>query len=407
MTPAPLDIDRVRAAFPALDSGFVYFDNAGGSLVLRSVAERISDYLLTTSVQLGASYAVSQLASARMAQARAAVARFVNARRPEEIVFGPSTTQLVRNLVAAMESRFQPGDEIVLTDFDHESNIGPWLALAARGVVVRTWQADPHTGEIDLADLARLMTPRTRLVCVTHASNILGTINSVRDIAALVHAHGAQLCVDAVAYAPHRAVDVQACDADYYVFSFYKVYGPHFAVMWGRHEHLLELDGLYHWFYGKDKVPAKLEPGNASYELAWGCTGIVDYIDALGGGTGDRAAVDRAFAAIAAHEEALAERLLYWLRARNDVRIVGRRESSAALRVPTIAFRVDGRDARDIVGRVDDDAIGIRHGDFHSRRLVERMGLTAAGGVIRVSMVHYNTAGEVDRLIDSLERATA
>lgn len=405
MNTAPLDLDRVRASFPALDGGFAYFDNAGGSLVLRSVAERIADYLLTTSVQLGASYSVSQIASARVAQARAAVARFVNARRPEEIVFGPSTTQLMRNLVAAMEGQFQPGDEIVLTDFDHESNIGPWLALAARGVVVRTWHADPATGEIALEDLARLMTPRTKLVCVTHASNILGTINPIRDIAALVHANGARLCVDAVAYAPHRAVDVQASGADYYVFSFYKVYGPHFAMMWGRHEHLLELDGLYHWFYGKDKVPTKLEPGNASYELAWGCTGIVDYIDALGGGTGDRHAVERAFAAIAAHEEALAERLLSWLRERNDVRIVGRRESAAELRVPTIAFKIDGRNAGEIVGRVDEDRIGIRHGDFHSRRLVERLGLADDGGVLRVSMVHYNSPGEVDRLIDSLERA--
>jgi cysteine desulfurase family protein (TIGR01976 family) len=405
VTVAPLDLDRVRASFPALESGWAFFDNAGGSQVLRTVAERVSDYLLTTSVQLGASYAVSQAASARYAQARATVARLLNAARPEEIVFGPSTTQLMRNLAAAMASQLRPGDEIVLTDFDHESNIGPWLGLAERGVVFRTWHADPMTGEIDLADLAALLRPRTKLVCVTHASNILGTINPIADIAALVHAHGARLCVDAVAYAPHRAVDVQACGADYYVFSFYKVYGPHFAVMWGRHEHLLELDGLYHWFYGKDKVPGKLEPGNANYELAWGCTGIVDYLDGLGGGTGDRHAIDRAFDAIAVHEEALSERLLSWLRERNDVRIVGRRESDAALRVPTIAFKVDGRDSQDIVRQVDEDRIGIRHGDFHSRRLVERLGLMDEGGVVRVSMVHYNTLAEVDRLVGSLDRA--
>ncbi|MHB2166763.1 cysteine desulfurase-like protein [Alsobacter sp. R-9] len=400
-----LDLDRVRAAFPALASGWAFFDNAGGSQVLRTVAERISDYLLTTSVQLGASYEVSQLASARFAQARATVARLVNARRPEEIVFGPSTTQLMRNLAAAMASQFAPGDEIVLTEFDHESNIGPWLGLAERGVVVRTWRCDPRTGEVDLADLEALLGPRTRLVCVTHTSNILGTINPVAAIAERVHAHGARLCVDAVAYAPHRAVDVQACGADYYVFSFYKVYGPHFAMMWGRHEHLLELDGLYHWFYGKDKVPTKLEPGNANYELAWGCTGIVDYLDALGGGTGDRAALERAFAAIAGHEEVLAERLLDWLRHRNDVRIVGHREADRALRVPTIAFKVEGRDSAEIVRKVDDDRIGIRFGDFHSRRLVERLGLVDGSGVVRVSMVHYNTVEEVDRLIASLDRA--
>ena len=147
----------------------------------------------------------------------------------------------------------------------------------------------------DLEALDRLMGPRTRLVCVTHASNMLGTINPIREIADFVHARGAQICVDGVAYAPHRAIDVQALDVDYYVFSLYKTYGPHHAVMYGRHELLLELDGLYHYFYGKDKVPGKLEPGNPNYELAWGSAGIVDYLETLGGGegrAGDRARFD-------------------------------------------------------------------------------------------------------------------
>ena len=144
----------------------------------------------------------------------------------------------------------------------------------------------------DLDALDRLMGPRTRLVCVTHASNILGTINPIRDIADFVHARGAKICVDGVAYAPHRAIDVQALDVDFYVFSLYKTYGPHLAVMYGRYAHLLELDGLYHYFYGKEKVSAKLEPGNPNYELAWGCAAIVDYLETLGEGegpAGDRA----------------------------------------------------------------------------------------------------------------------
>jgi selenocysteine lyase/cysteine desulfurase len=208
-----------------------------------------------------------------------------------------------------------------------------------------------------------------------------------------------------VAYAPHRAVDVAAFDTDYYVFSFYKTYGPHFAVLHGKFENLLELDGLYHYFYGRDKVPAKLEPGNANYELAWGCTGIVDYIDALGGGSGDRAAILRAFDDIAAREEIIGERLLAYLRSRNDVRIIGRRTDQRADRVPTISFKVDGLDSGEIVRKIDTDAIGMRHGDFHSRRLVEHLGLASGGGVLRVSMVHYNTLTEVDRLIDSLDRS--
>ena len=148
--------------------------------------------------------------------------------------------------------------------------------------MLREWRVDPDTFELDLAALERLLGPRTRLVCVTHCSNVLGTIMPIAEIARLVHAAGAELCVDGVAYAPHRRVDVQALGCDWYVYSFYKTYGPHQAVLWGRHERLLELDSLNHWFIGKDRVPYKLQPGNVNYELAWGCAGIPDYLDALG-----------------------------------------------------------------------------------------------------------------------------
>ena len=401
----PLDLTFARSRFPALQDGFAYFDNAGGSLVLASVAERISDYLLTTSVQTGASYAHSQRASARLEQARARIALLVNAGRPDEIVLGPSTTVLCQNLARAMASQFSPGDEVVVTDFDHESNIGPWRWLERHGVVVKVWTIDRDSFEIDLAGLQAAMSERTRLVAVTHASNILGTINPIAEIARIVHERGAEIIVDGVAFAPHRAVDVAALDVDYYVFSFYKTYGPHFAVMYGKHVRLLALDGLYHYFYGKDRLPMKLEPGNTNYELAWGSAGIVDYVDALGGGTGDRASIERAFHDIARHEAAIGERLLSYLRDRNDVRIVGRRGSDPAERVPTISFKVEGVDSSDIVRRVDAAGIGIRHGDFHSRRLVEALGLDSGSGVVRASMVHYNTPEEVDRLVEALDRA--
>lgn len=403
----PLDIDRVRARFPALADGFGYFDNAGGSLVLDTVAERVAEYLRTTSVQTGASYTHSRRASDRLVQSRAAIARLVNAARPEEIMLGASTTMNMRTLATAMASQFQPGDEVILTQFDHESNIGPWSILEQRGVVFRFWGIDRESFTIDLDALRGLMGPRTRLVCVTHCSNILGTINPIAEIAGIVHAGGAKLCVDGVAYAPHRAIDVQALGADYYGFSFYKTYGPHAAVLFGRYELMLELDNLYHYFYGRERVPAKLEPGNTNYELAWGSAAIVDYLDELGGGGGDHAAITRGFDDIASHEEALAERLLAYLRQRNGIRIIGRRDSDRAHRVPTISFVAEGRRPEDIVHAVDRDALGIRFGDFHSRRLIEQLGLDGAGGVVRVSMVHYNTIGEVDRLITSLDRALA
>ena len=397
----PLDLDHVRRQFPALADGFAYLDNAGGSLVLGRVADRVRDYLLTTSVQTGASYPQSRRAVERLAEARARIALLVNAARPEEIVLGPSTTVLFQWLAKAMEGRLAPGDEVVVTEFDHESNIGPWRALEKRGVVVKTWPIDPDSFELDLDALDRLMTERTRLVAVTHASNILGTVNPVAEIARRVHAAGAEIAVDAVAYAPHRAVDVRAWNVDYYVFSFYKTYGPHFAVMYGKHDKLLELDGLYHYFYGREKVPAKLEPGNTNYELAWGSAGIVDYLDELGGASGDRAALARAFDDITAQETALGARLLDYLGSRNDVRVVGRRTAGAD-RVPTVSFKARARDSAEIVGETDRHGVGIRFGDFHSRRLIEALDLAEGSGVVRVSMVHYNTLDEVDRLIGAL-----
>jgi cysteine desulfurase family protein (TIGR01976 family) len=402
-----LDVNFARSQFPALTEGFAYFDNAGGSLVLKTVADRIHEYLLTTSVQTGASYTHSQRASARLTEARTRIALLMGARRPEEIVFGPSATALLQYLARAMAYQFKPGDEVIVTRFDHESNIGAWLGLEALGVVIKFWEIDKQSFEIDLGTLERLLSSRTRLVAVTHVSNILGTINPIAEIARLVHAHGAKIVVDGVAYAPHRAIDVAALDVDYYVFSFYKAYGPHFAALYGRYDDLLALDSLYHYFYGRDKVPGKLEPGNPCYELAWGAAGIVDYFDALGGRTGDRAAIERAFAGIATHEAALGETLLAYLRGRNDIQVVGRRDSDPQNRVPTISFKAVGQDSAEIVTEIDKWSIGIRNGDFHARRLVESLDLAGGRGVVRVSMVHYNTIEEVDRLIARLDCALA
>ncbi|MFL5332897.1 MAG: aminotransferase class V-fold PLP-dependent enzyme [Geminicoccaceae bacterium] len=396
----PLDLEFVRARFPGLASPWAFMDNAGGSHVLANVGDRVRDFLLTTPVQHGASYEPSREAAARVAATTARIAAMIGAARPEEVVVGGSTTFLLQQLARAMASSLRPGDEIVVTDVDHESNIGPWRALESRGVVIREWQVDPQSLELDLAALDRLLGPRTRLVCVTHCSNVLGTVMPVPEIARRAHAVGAELCIDGVALAPHRNVDVQVLGCDWYVYSFYKTFGPHQAVLWGRYQRLLELDSLNHFFIGRDRVPYKLQPGNVNYELAWGCAGIPDYLAELTAHHGADA-----FELIAAHEEALTARLLDWLTARNDVRVIGRRSADRQHRVATVSFVVEGRRSEDIVASVDRARVGIRHGDFYARRLVEHLGLADRGGVVRVSMVHYNTQAEVDRLIAALDQA--
>lgn len=402
-----LDIDFVRSEFPGLSHGWTFFDNAGGSQILKRAVERINTFLYDKNVQIGGSYEVSQAAAKALYEARTAAMHLVNASRPEEIVFGNSTTALLQNLARAMTSQLTPGDEIVVTIADHESNIGPWDKLRDAGMVIKTWPLNKDTYTLDLADLEPLMTERTKLVCVTHVSNILGSINPVREIADFVHARGARISVDAVAYAPHRAVDVQAFDVDYYVFSLYKTYGPHYALMYGKYDHLLELDTLYHYFYGKDKVPGKLEPGNPNYELAYATCGIVDYLCELGekaGETGStREKIVAAYSAIAVQEHALVERLLTYLRGRNDCRIIGHSANRDGTRIPTISFVFDGRDSAEICKAMDAHRIAIRFGDFHSRRLAEYLDLTENNGMVRVSMVHYNTIEEIDRMTTALD----
>lgn len=420
---APLDVERCRTAFPGLDRGWTLFDNAGGSQICRGAVERMNEFLYERNVQIGGTYPMSLAAADALREGREAARVMTNAARAEEIVFGPSTTQLMANLASAMRGQLSEGDEIVVTVADHETNIGCWERLEGMGVTVRQWVPDAVTGELDLAELEPLMNARTRLVCAHHVSNILGLINPIAEWAAFVHERGARICIDGVAYAPHRAIDVRAWDVDYYAFSLYKTYGPHHAILYGKHEHLLELDTLYHFFYGRDRVPGKLEPGNASYELAWATCGVVDYLAGLGdsvaadgrdrgddtGGNADGGPDDRrsrlvdAFERITRHEDALTQRLLDWLDARPDCHVVGRTTNPDSRRVPTIAFRVDGRRSEDVARAMEPHRIAIRFGDFHSRRLVQHLGLAEPDGAVRVSMVHYNTLAEVDRLTAALE----
>lgn len=405
-----LQLDYVRQQFPALAGDWAFFDNAGGSQTLRQVVDRISEFLLTSNVQLGASYDLSQWAGKRLARATQAMATLINAADPSEVVMGSSTTLLLRILSICLGQTLQPGDEIVVTNCDHEANIGAWRDLAQQGIVIKTWELDPDTLELKLEALEELLSDRTRLVAVTHASNILGTINPIRAIADRVHAQGALLCVDGVAYAPHRLVDMQALDADFYVFSFYKVYGPHHALLYGKREHLLRLPGINHYFIDQSTVPYKFQPGNVNYELSYGMIGLCDYLSELalmhyGANTASdlRQQMQQAFELISMHEEQLSDRLLSYLNQKSNVRVIGRPEADRTQRVPTISFTVNGISSASIPPQIDPHKIGIRYGDFYAKRLIEALGLQAQAGVVRVSMVHYNTLEEVDRLISLLD----
>lgn len=404
-----LDLDFVRSHFPALDKEWVYMDNAGGSQTLKGVADRISEYLLTSIVQHGASYAISQLAMQRVKEATAAMATLVNAADPQEIVMGGSTTLMIRLLSLSFAQTLKPGDEIIVSNSDHEANVSPWIDLRKQGIVVHVWKVRPDTMRFDLKDLDALMNENTRLVAVTHTSNVLGTLNPIREIARFVHEKGALICVDGVAHAPHRLVDVQNLDADFYLFSTYKVYGPHYALMYGKKELLLSLPGLNHYFIEEDDLPYKFQPGNVNFELCYGLLGLTDYLAAVAAHHYEHPASDlrgkmvQAFNLFNAHEERLADRLVNYLQTKPGIRIIGETGASQELRVPTISFVHEHLKSDEIVAQVDPFKVAIRFGDFYAKKLIQDLGLESHNGVIRVSMVHYNTLAEVDQLIAALE----
>ena len=411
MSDVELDVDFVRGFFPALAEGFAFFDNAGGTQTLQPVVDRISEFLLTCNAQIGASYPRSQRASVRVERAVEATAKFINASSPKEVVLGPSSTMMLRILAWTLSQQFSPGDEIIVCNADHEANIWPWRDLASKGIVFRNWQVNEDTFELKMSSLKSLLSERTRLVAVTHVSNILGTINPIREFAEVVHQAGALICVDGVAFAPHRAIDVTEMDVDFYVFSTYKVYGPHYSVLYGKQALLDDLPGINHEFIRS--TPYKLQPGNVNYELAYGLNGIYDYFQTLADHhfpqeqlTG-RAALKRAFELIAHHEERLCRHLLDYLNQRKGIRIIGDRDADKNNRVPTISFVVEGLDSYDIPRAIDSYDIGIRFGDFYAVRLIADLGLVSCDGVVRVSMVHYNTIAEVDRLIKALDEVLA
>jgi len=401
---ASLDLDWVRGRFAALETGWALMDNAGGSAPLTAVGERIAEYLRRWPVQLGASYAPSCEAGERQAEARRALAGlFATAGgatpAPGEVAIGPSTTALFSRLARSLAPTLAPGDEIIVTDADHEANIGPWLRLQAQGVRVRWWRIRPDTLRLEPDDLDALLSSRTRLLCFTHASNLLGSALELAPVVARARACGARTCVDGVAFAPHRGLACRDWGVDWYAFSLYKVFGPHCAVLCSSPAGADLLSNLNHEWMNPPDAATRLEPGGWSYELAWGAAAVPEYLAALGARHGGAP-----FERIAAHERALTSRLLDWLGTRPGVRIIGAADAGPG-RLPTVSFVTSKRLPAEVVADTDRAGVGIRHGHFYAPRLVEALGLARATGVVRVSLAHYNTPDEVDRLVGALEQA--
>ncbi|KAG6890159.1 hypothetical protein C0992_002964 [Termitomyces sp. T32_za158] len=421
------DIAKARANFPALNTGYIFADNAGGSQVTQSVVDRISDYLINTNVQLGADYSVSVESTRRaMTEAHEQAAKLFNARSPSEIVFSSSSTMNLENLSRALENDIKAGDEFIVTT-EHEANAGPWKKLANRtGAVIKVWKASPTVADnpyslsLKVEELLPLVTSKTRIVAFTACSNVLGSIVPVREVISALRtdakSKGApklEVSVDCVAYSPHRLIDVQAWDVDFAVFSFYKVYGPHISVLYVRSETLhASTKPLVHHFLNLDHTSYKLQPGGPGYESAYATTGAVDYLLSLT----PYHNLKKTFDAIAIHEQRLVAPLLQFLTApaqrKRGVRVVGE-EQIGLSRVPTISFVVVGQNpikSKNIVKVFDEKGgIGIRYGHFYAYSLVKELlpEVDIDDGVVRISLVHYNTVEETNRIIEILREVLA
>lgn len=396
------DRERIRAQFPALAGDTVYLENAGGSQVPAIVADSIRDYMLTSYVQLGAGYPLSRRATELVDEAHDFVRLMMNG-EDGHVILGSSTSALLLMLASCYARVLDEGAEIVVAQTGHEANVGPWKKLASLGLELRWWEMDANTFECPLSDLENLLSDRTALVAFPHVSNLLGDIVDIERVTSLAHEAGARVVVDGVAYAPHRAIDVSAWNVDWYAYSTYKVYGPHMAALWGRRDAIAELPGPNHFFIPDEELPYKFEVGGASHEGCAGILGLRAYLATLVGEadprTLDRLAIERAFDFMTACELPLQARLIEYLRSRDDVRIIGPTANGDS-RVGTISFVHNSKSSAEITAAVDRSGIGIRHGHMYAYHLCEAAGLEPEDGVVRTSLVHYNTMEEIERLIE-------
>ncbi len=401
------DLNWVRNQFPGLhNSTDIFMDNAGGSQITQEAIAAIHDFLSQCNVQLGADYSTSQEAARRVSQAHAAITTWLNACRPEEVIVGASSTWLTRLLNLQLARIWQPGDEVIITDVDHEANRGCWLDLQQQGIVIKHWNVNPQTHELETSELKKLLSDKTKLVCCTHVSNIYGHINPIKEWTDIVHRYGAEICVDGVAFAPHRLPDVQDLKADYYFFSFYKTFGPHQAVLYGHRDCLARLPGINHHFIKES--PYRFQPGNVNYELMCGIHGALKYLQKLGQrqqpAASLRADLNNAFQAIADYEEQLIKPLIEFLNNHPDISIIGDTIADKTQRVATISFIHNKLSSQAIAQQANKQSLGIRYGDFYAVELINTLGLRNQHGVVRVSLAHYNSVAEVNQFITLLQQ---
>ncbi len=409
-----LDIAWVRSQFPSLAQAndgrpAVFLDGPGGTQVPHRVIDAISEYLVQNNANTCGAYATSRRTDAVIAEARAAMADFLHC-GADEVVFGANMTALTFAMSRAIGRELEAGDEILLTRLDHDANFSPWKVLEEKGVVIRVAEINPSDCTIDMKDLERKLSARTKLVAVGLASNAVGTINPVHEIIELARKVGAPTYIDAVHYAPHGPIDVQSLDCDFLVCSTYKFFGPHMGVLFGKREHLKRLQP-YKVRANTNAIPNCWEWGTLNHECIAGITACVEYLAELGrkvNSSADsaetrRAALLAAYAAIQEHEYELMLKLIDGLQQIRGSKIYGITDPARfAERCPTIAVRIAGHTPLELASKLGDRGFFTWDGNYYAINLTEYLDVEKDGGFLRIGLAHYNTHEEIDRLLAAM-----
>ena len=403
-----LDLQFVRSQFPAFSEpdlkGWAFFENAGGSYPCKQVIQRLTDFYTKNKLQPGYPYPASIKAQDLMMESYGRMADYLNVEE-SEIHFGPSTTQNVYVLANAMRPMWKDGDEIIVSCQDHEANAGAWRRLADRGIKVVEWHVHPETGLLDVEQLKELFTAKTKMVAYPHCSNVIGFINPVKEITRIAHEHGALSVVDAVGWAPHGFPDLTDLDTDIYMFSLYKTFGPHLGLMHVKSELIAKMENQSH-FFKKGITRSTITPAGPDHAQIAAASGILDYFDAVyehhfdeqKDSTERNHALNRLFRD---HEKALLEKLLEFLRTRDDIQVLG--TDYAKDRAPIVSILPLNKNIKTVYAELIQHKLMLGMGDFYAVRPLIDMDIPLQPGVIRMSMIHYTSPQEVEQLIEGLK----
>jgi len=407
-----LDTNYARSQFPAfndpLSKDWSFFENAGGSYVPKNVIDKLTQFMTSTKVQPYAEYPMSKIAGENMDMATKLFAKMINAKK-NEILIGGSTSINLYVLSNALNKYINNGDEVIVTNQDHEANISPWRRMENYGAKIIEWKFNLENHELEISELEKLITPKTKILAVTHCSNIVGSVNNLKKISEIAHKKNIIVIGDGVSYAPHGFPDVKDLDVDFYSFSLYKTYGPHLALLYGKEEILKDLPNQNHEFLN-DQYPYTINPGGPNHEELVSLIGIYEYFNNLYNFHFKNEEIEiiqkmkKINNLISNHEEEMANPVLEYIDKRSDLYLIGKNKIVNKNRAPTISFISKDKSSKEICEILLDNKIATRNDNFYAWRCLKSLGIDTEDGVIRLSMVHYNDINDVEKLLSALNK---